>query len=222
VEGERNPIESEPGLAPAEWRSALGDAVSTSTARQFAAWNDHPARERTLKGMLDELDRYVGPLTAPVLREEIARLHVRPGEVRPLLRFDPVDYQRVRLRRRAHYEALLLCWLPEQFSPIHDHGESACVVGVLSGEAVELNFAWNADQTLSITRWQRLRAGSTTASVGRDVHQVANWSRAHEPLVTLHVYSPPLAGVEVYRGTRVVPVPAARFGARQAVLEDCA
>ena len=92
----------------------------------------------------------------------------------------------------------------------------ACYAGFLFGREAARRMLARGEGTILFT--------GATASVGRDVHQIANWSRAYEPLITLHVYSPPLSGVQIYRGTKIVPVPAARFAARQATagLEDCA
>lgn len=163
-----------------------------------------------LHEFLDELDEYVGALPLPLLTELLSRVVITPEEIQDYVQFDPNRYRRNRVRLRAHYEALVLCWRPDQISPIHDHGESNCAVAVISGEAVEIGFAWTADGQLRVVSSQRLCAGSITAAAGPDLHQVANWSHPQRDLVTLHIYSPPLMRMETYPESKVLRVPATR------------
>lgn len=46
-------------------------------------------------------------------------------------------YSRAIAFRNAIAEVLVLTWLPGQTSPIHDHGDSTCLVRVISGSANE-------------------------------------------------------------------------------------
>lgn len=174
----------------------------------FAAWNVQHQRGIRLPELLYELDQYSGKLSLKLLSHWLKRLIVHPDDLRDFLRFNSLQYQRNQIHIRPNYEALLLCWLPEQFSPIHDHGESNCALAVLAGELVELSYLWNTKKYLRANSFQRVAAGGVLGSSGPDLHQVANWSNSGCPLVTLHLYSPPLQNMKTYPETCVTPVPA--------------
>lgn len=180
------------------------------SATLFGDWNTRRPHSLRLPELLTELDEYVSPLPLVFLTRLLSRLVIHAEDLREYLHFSPTRYQRNRIRLRPHYEALLLCWLPEHISPIHDHGDSSCAVAILMGQAIEIGFAWNPNGTLRAHYSQRLSAGDIVGSSGSDVHQVANWDRAGRPLVTLHIYSPPLRNMETYDDSRVVRVPASQ------------
>jgi cysteine dioxygenase len=113
-------------------------------------------------------------------------------------RFSSEKYQRHLVVRRAHYEMLVMCWLPGQRSLIHDHHGSHCGVAVLAGEASELRFERLPDGRLRPSSVELLPAGGVTASIDDDIHVVGNWAASGEPLMTLHVYSPPLTDMRTY------------------------
>ena len=76
---------------------------------------------------------------------------------------------------------------------------------MLSGEATELRFERLPHNQLRPTSIETLRAGAVTASIDDDIHLVANWSQSAQPLVTLHVYSPPLVDMRTYCDDSVMP-----------------
>ena len=119
--------------------------------------------------------------------------------------FDACTYRRNLIRRTAAYEALLLCWLPGQRSPIHDHRGSGCAFRVVEGVVTETLYepAKNGLVCAASMRW--LPPGTICASREWDVHEVAN-TQPQASLVTLHVYSPPLRDVNLYRAADAPPV----------------
>jgi cysteine dioxygenase len=118
--------------------------------------------------------------------------------------FDAVKYRRNLIRRTSDYEMLLLCWLPGQRSPIHDHRGSGCAFRVIEGIVSETIYehATGDLATPAAMRW--LPPGTICASRDFDIHEVAN-TQAQQDLVTLHVYSPPLRDVNQYRSTETAP-----------------
>jgi cysteine dioxygenase len=159
-----------------------------------------------------------GAVPLDVLYAELAHLELDLQSLAPWWIFDACRYRRNLIRRTPEYEALLLCWLPGQRSPIHDHRGSGCafrvVEGVVtetlyevcsgdvrSGGAGETRAGVGGDLATPATmRW--LPPGTLCASRDFDVHEVAN-TDAKADLVTLHVYSPPLRDVNIYRSTEV-------------------
>jgi hypothetical protein len=110
----------------------------------------------------------------------------------------------------AGAQVWLLSWLPEQGTPLHDHGTSAGAFTVVQGTLTE-----------RVATAGRSGAQETTAdlTVGRVrhfgphyVHQVTN--TAPEPAVSVHVYTPGLAWMNTYSvaGTALVRTGTERAG----------
>jgi predicted metal-dependent enzyme (double-stranded beta helix superfamily) len=104
---------------------------------------------------------------------------------------DDAAYVRTLLYRDARCELLALTWRPGQRSPLHDHGSADSVMRVVSGEATENLYRQResgAAKREHMTR--KLRAGTVTLTRADTMHAISNDGEA--PLVTLHVYTPPL------------------------------
>lgn len=189
------------GMGSSEWEGK-------SEWLRYGAATAAPATRRGVADLLAELDAVEGRVEAEVLAALLRSVRPDLLEMRPWLRFGSRTYRRNLLRRRPHYEALLLCWRPGQHSPVHDHRGSSGAVAVLTGEATEVCFGGPPGGPLRAATYQRLPAGSVVSSSDDDIHLVANWSRPARPLVTLHVYSPPLSGMQIYPREQIVPVSA--------------
>ena len=111
---------------------------------------------------------------------------------------DSRRYARHRLLLTEAAEVLMLFWLPGQSTPIHDHGSSACAVRVVKGCATEIRFERSALGCLVPACAEHFAEGSIFSSLGPDLHQVGNYGRGSQALVTLHVYSPPLTDMRYY------------------------
>jgi cysteine dioxygenase len=113
----------------------------------------------------------------------------------PYIRFDPVHYTRLTLGCSAGYEALLLCWMPGQFSPLHDHSGSECAFRVLRGEGVETKFRLAGAAILNEDT-RSLPTNTVCASHHGDIHELG--CDCGEGLVTLHLYSPSAPKMRIY------------------------
>ncbi len=166
-----------------------------------------PCRPVTLGGLIKRLDR-----GGDILRdtESLVTLleQVLPTarELRAHVHFDQRSYRRNLVCRRSGFEVLVLCWLPGQHSPIHDHHGSLCGVAILAGTATEIRFRRNPGGRLEAASTQVLHAGAVTAADDDELHVLANWTSPERGLVTLHVYTPPLTGMRVYSDALVDPV----------------
>ena len=94
------------------------------------------------------------------------------------------------VRRTAEYELVVIGWLPGQESPAHDHGVSSCAFRVVAGTACERRFSKGA-----APEHLQHPPGSVVVATADQVHVVGNAESAAGPMVTLHVYSPPLCGL---------------------------
>jgi hypothetical protein len=95
-----------------------------------------------------------------------------------------------RLVATAFYDAWLICWPDGSGLDAHDHGDVRSVLQVVDGVLQETY----ADSEAGVGPAVRtLRRGSVTSAEPTVVHSLANRSGA--VATSLHVYSPPLAGV---------------------------
>ena len=147
-----------------------------------------------------------GEVPLELLHAELEALEDNLQMLAPWWIFDSCSYRRNLIRRTAEYETLLLCWQPSQKSPIHDHRGSGCAFRVIEGVVTETLFERGKHENDPVTaasmRW--LPPGAVCSSREFDIHEVAN-TQPHADLVTLHVYSPPLRDVNLYRGAESTP-----------------
>jgi cysteine dioxygenase len=151
---------------------------------------------------LDVLFEYLNGLAgrAPLDRlvAALAQCDVDPDELEQFVRFSDRHYQRVPVRRGDWYQAWVMCWKSGQRSAIHDHKGSSCAVRVLRGTLTETLFDFAPNGHVKPTFSRDVLPGQTLSGEDTDVHQVSNLQADEGELVTLHVYSPPLAHMGTY------------------------
>jgi cysteine dioxygenase len=150
----------------------------------------------TLQQFLEGLNEYECRVPLAELEALLCDLEVTAEELASCVLYDEANYKRNLLSEGDAYQALVLCWLPGQLSPIHDHTGSSCGVRVISGICTEIMYQRNADGTLSATEPIDYPAPGVRGAQDSDIHIVGNFGT--EGLVTLHVYSPPLRLMNTY------------------------
>jgi hypothetical protein len=95
----------------------------------------------------------------------------------------------------AGAQVWLLSWLPEQGTPLHDHGTSAGAFAVVQGTLTESVFAAGRSGVSEST--SELTAGRVRHFGPHYVHQVTNIQT--EPAISVHVYTPGLSWMNTYR-----------------------
>ena len=95
----------------------------------------------------------------------------------------------------ALFEAWVITWPPGGGIELHDHGESAAVIAVRSGDLVETHVA-RADAGGVALRSRTLRSGDVTAVDRHHVHDIVNASGMES--TSVHVYSPRLTSMTYY------------------------
>ncbi|TVQ59703.1 MAG: hypothetical protein EA379_10165 [Phycisphaerales bacterium] len=119
-----------------------------------------------------------------ILRRPLPRLDLG------MFTLDPDGYVRHLLHRDERFEALIIGWLPGQFSEIHDHGGAECAFRVLRGMAVERRYESVHDSLAREVSRDVYLPGSVVACVDDDIHSMGADADASDPLFTLHVYRP--------------------------------
>jgi cysteine dioxygenase len=125
-------------------------------------------------------------------------LHLLRHDVNEWASFSEAGYQRVLIHRTPRFEVLLLCWRSGQRSAIHDHAGSTCGIKVIAGAATETIYAASPCGRLYPVRSRCLETGSVCVNHDADIHQMANLAARGQDLITLHIYSPPLAATRIY------------------------
>lgn len=110
----------------------------------------------------------------------------------------PLEYGRNQIYHSKLFEVLVLHVPPQVETPIHDHGESCCCVYVVSGTAVNHVYQKQSDSDYTLQRMgsEQVTEGSFFYSPYGQIHSMYN--PTHQPLITLHVYTPPIEGHHIY------------------------
>ncbi|ORA11022.1 methyltransferase domain-containing protein [Mycobacterium asiaticum] len=155
----------------------------------------------TRRDGLSEVVPLLDALAAVAVRGETPgpELLARAVAARPLLSAlaqDPKDgepYSRSVLRVDDQVEIMLARWRPESSCAPHDHGGSKGFVIAVEGDFHERRFDWEETQLLVAER--AIRREATTIPVSpEDIHDMT----AESGGLTLHLYSPPPAGMRVF------------------------
>jgi cysteine dioxygenase len=138
--------------------------------------------------LLVEVLRATSVLNRDRIEKILRSAKIDIADVGPFIQFSENYYTRNLVFGNERFQVLILCWNPSQGSQIHGHGQSACGVKVIAGTATEASFHAMTDS--HPYRTQVLTATDVVAGNSDHIHQVTNAS--NDPLITLHVYSPPL------------------------------
>jgi cysteine dioxygenase len=152
-----------------------------------------------LAGLVERLSRFAAPPTFDEINALMAGVEVGADELRPYVGFKEGTYARHRVHLGPHAELLVLCWRPGQRTPIHDHAGSFGAVRVLRGVMWETLFEMGEPEGLRYQSGREWAPGHVTGADVPDIHQLGNPDVSGQDLVTLHLYSPPLASLNVYK-----------------------
>ena len=154
--------------------------------------------------MSDSLNQFLKKMTsaeaAPSLdqiKTWLAPVELDAETIGRFSNFNEEHYTRNTIYRNDQFEALLLCFTPGQKTPIHDHAGSACGVKVIQGTGRETRFLRDEYGALHFDGTDVLPQGGVVGSFDEDKHELENESST-EPLMTLHIYAPPLNEVGYY------------------------
>jgi predicted metal-dependent enzyme (double-stranded beta helix superfamily) len=147
------------------------------------------------RSALDQVRLDGAPLDRARLADLVRQAAAR-GEWSALVRYTEDERWYHRLQRGENHEVWLLSWLPGQRTGFHDHCGSSGAFAVVQGELRERTPAAGRPRPVSAV----FPAGRARSFGPRYVHEVVNESAA--PAVSIHAYSPPLAGMRRYELTR--------------------
>ncbi|WHY74686.1 cysteine dioxygenase [Fictibacillus enclensis] len=150
--------------------------------------------------LLERIEMLFGSMHNPSSRQlltAIKQLDVRLEDVTPFLK-EPGNkpYGRQMFYQNDHIEILVMQWSTYLDCAPHDHGQSYGWVQIIAGSSDHWIYEISP-ASLPLERLNRKEKSGSYLNVGKGmIHKMG--SRGEEPLITLHVYTPPISGMKVY------------------------
>ncbi|MGI8313718.1 cysteine dioxygenase [Halobacillus mangrovi] len=108
---------------------------------------------------------------------------------------DGKPYYRQMLYEDDHVEVIVMNWADIACAP-HDHGHSSGWIQVMSGNTKQTIYKAKGDELPRPLFTEIKEKGKLFFAPKKGIHKMG--SQGEEPLVTLHLYSPPIRGMKVY------------------------
>lgn len=148
------------------------------------------------------VDRFADLDHIPSLREITSWLEeaeINDEEIAPYKTFSAEKYTRNRVYSNDFVEMIVIGWMPGQESFIHDHYGSNGAVKVFEGSVTETRYSFDEDHLLRVDSVSEASPGGILGVGDPEIHKLNNTSADSEKAVTIHVYAPPLVGLNVYK-----------------------
>jgi cysteine dioxygenase len=156
-------------------------------------------RQLSLEDLIALLKTDVSVITHTRMIEVLQGLTVTEQELLAHGSFSESGYSRNTIVRDEQFEVVMICWKSGQRSLIHDHGASFGGVKVLRGILTESLFTRALNGMIKPVASTDYRSGEIQIEDRTTIHQVSNLQPEHCDAVSLHVYLPPLARMNIYR-----------------------
>lgn len=148
--------------------------------------------QTTLTRSIGTLSRPLGrDLSSSELEAFVCELAEWPELWIDLVRHDRGQRHYAELLSDPHLDAWLICWMSDHDTGFHDHDRSAGAVAVVGGSVREERLAVGGAPLA-----RTFAVGGSFCFSPADIHRVVHCGS--DPAVTLHAYSPPLAGMGSY------------------------
>lgn len=125
---------------------------------------------------------------------------VKMDDLAPFIYFREETYARNLVAKSDKYELLILSWLSEQRTPIHDHFGQRCWMWVFSGELSFKNYEVPRADDSPLVPMGPVESVEAPSLIYIDddisVHSIANASK--RPALSLHLYAGPVPQCRVY------------------------
>ena len=93
----------------------------------------------------------------------------------------------------------MICWKSGQRSLIHDHGNSLGGVKVLRGVLTESLFEVAPNGMIKPSSSRDYQPGDIQIETQHTIHQVSNLQPPLLNTISLHIYAPPMARMNIYK-----------------------
>ncbi|TKG09025.1 hypothetical protein FCV67_07905 [Vibrio sp. F13] len=149
--------------------------------------------------LISRLSHHTTNLPPELMCELLSQIELNEAEMLGFVGFDIDTYSRKSLYRDEYCDLVIIGWLNGQRSPIHDHLNSICGLKVLKGDAIQTDFKEVHNGLIYATGSTSLNEGVVHIDQCSEIHQLSNLELTGAPLITLHLYSPPLETFNIYK-----------------------
>lgn len=154
------------------------------------------ARAEQLSAIVEQLELPDGRLSTDQLEEVARQVALRPDLFEDLLDDDGAVHWSLLLLQNPSFEVKVLTWRGEQPVDWHDHGGSSGAMAMVTGWLHEKSRHGDGVDVAS----RQFRPGESGSFGPEHLHDV-NFEYGR-PAISIHTYSPPLAGMTHYDRTR--------------------
>jgi cysteine dioxygenase len=165
-----------------------------------------PMKHSSLTEFLEFLNKQdAKSFKTDIVDKYLAAHSIDHEEFLPYTFFREETYGRNLVAKNEYFELLVLTWLPEQRTPIHDHGDQRCWVLMELGSLTFKNY----EPVGPITdgkkfnlkpsgKAETIKAGPEAIYIDDNIglHSIANGSR--KPAISVHLYAGPIPKCRVY------------------------
>ncbi|EIT86796.1 hypothetical protein A374_04459 [Fictibacillus macauensis ZFHKF-1] len=135
--------------------------------------------------------------TSEQLRDALHDLQATKADVQPFLQApEHYPYGRKMIYKTPWLEMLVMHWSKTIDCAPHDHGQSYGWVQLLSGQSSHTLYRVDQQGQPQAIKEKIEPTGSSLRVTNQLVHKMG--TAGEEPLITLHVYAPPVSGMKVY------------------------
>lgn len=164
--------------------------VTTETSTECAV---------VLASLINQLRQTVSTISKHDLVELLQQLVVTEREISQYATFREHRYTRNVVFQDKTFEIVMICWKSGQRSLIHDHGNSFGAVKILQGVLTESVFELAPNGMIKPCSSRDFQTGDIQIENQFTIHQVSNLQPPPLTTISLHVYVPPLARMNLYR-----------------------
>lgn len=131
-------------------------------------------------------------------------MDLQPEDFEDYAHWSANHYTRNCISRSKDYELILLCWEPEQDTPVHCHNNEECWVYNVQGEIIEKRFDFKPSSKTEIeeTQEEEMQEGQVSY-----MHDTMGFHSLHNVggnrAMTLHLYINPIDSCRIYENEQV-------------------
>ncbi len=149
-----------------------------------------------LKIFIDHMETLPDKVSLDILEKFVLEADVSKLPLDEYVSFSDDGYQRSTVHVSSKCEVVVLCFKEGQATPIHDHAGSVGITIVLDGIMTEELFNKQQTGVILNTLTREFGTDALSHTYLTTIHRVSN---AHTGgLVTIHIYFPPLALMNIY------------------------
>lgn len=120
------------------------------------------------------------------------------SEIERICSWNTDFYTRNLIKKNDKYELIFLCWLPEQISPIHDHGSQNCWMKILQGECEEKLYKIDDEnKKLKLIKISKTNSGQQSY-INDNIALHSSQNIGNNKMIGVHLYLNPINTCYVY------------------------